>query len=292
LTARVSARYERLAEGKRLGPVVAVVRRFFEIDGLDAAGLLAVELFTVVIPLILLGFSYASRFSNDLSFGDLLAKRLNLSPEASEILRSSFSDGAELRSTWTVLGLGGFLIWGLGTAPLVCKIFAGAWRRERFSTPAELGRGFVWFLMYITTASLSESAAIRAVSSLGGHNATVGFVAGLVPIFVLWSLTPLVLLRDGSAGWRFLVRAGVAGVLIDGVLLRLVGRIVFPALLEGWVDFGPIGVAMALMTWCGIQAIAWVLTACVGAVMWERAAPVGIVVDAQTGADRTDTSAE
>jgi uncharacterized BrkB/YihY/UPF0761 family membrane protein len=244
LTARVSARYERLAEGKRLGPVVAVVRRFFEIEGLDSAGLLAVELFTVVIPLMLLGFSYASSFSNSLSFGDVLAKRLDLSPEASEIIRSAFSDGAELRSTWTVLGLAGFLVWGLGTAPLVCKIFAGAWRRERFSTPVELGRGFLWFLMYVLTVSLSESAALRTVSSMSGDTAVARFVVGLLPIFVLWSLTPVVLLRDGSAGWRFLVRAGLAGVLIDGIVLRFVGRLVFPTLVEGWVDFGSIGVAM------------------------------------------------
>jgi hypothetical protein len=53
-------------------------------------------------------------------------------------------------------------------------------------------------------------------------------------------------------------------------------------LLIGWTGFGPIGVAMALMTWCGVIAIGWVVTACVGAVLWERTAPSETVIDSQT----------
>lgn len=49
-------------------------------------------------------------------------------------------------------------------------------------------------------------------------------------------------------------------------------------MLRGWDGFGPIGVAMALMTWCGVIGIGWVLTACVGAVLWERAAPPDTVI--------------
>ena len=45
---------------------------------------------------------------------------------------------------------------------------------------------------------------------------------------------------------------------------------------------GPIGVAMALMTWCGVIGIGWVLTACVGAVLWERTAPPETVIESQT----------
>jgi hypothetical protein len=71
-------------------------------------------------------------------------------------------------------------------------------------------------------------------------------------------------------------------VAIDGVAIPVAGHIVFPVLLSGWTGFGPIGVAMALMTWCGVVAFGWVLTACVGAVAWERTAPPDTVIDSQT----------
>jgi hypothetical protein len=39
---------------------------------------------------------------------------------------------------------------------------------------------------------------------------------------------------------------------------------------------------MVLMTWCGVIGIAWVLTACTGAIVWERDAPSATVIEAQT----------
>lgn len=58
-------------------------------------------------------------------------------------------------------------------------------------------------------------------------------------------------------------------------------RLVFPSLLHDWDGFGPIGVAMALLIWCGAVGTGWVLTACAGAVLWERNAPSEMVVDSQ-----------
>jgi hypothetical protein len=79
-----------------------------------------------------------------------------------------------------------------------------------------------------------------------------------------------------------LALAGLAGVVIDGTILPLAARILFPQLLSGWDGFGPIGVAMALITWCMVMGIGWVVTACVGAVLWERTAPPETVIESQT----------
>lgn len=76
--------------------------------------------------------------------------------------------------------------------------------------------------------------------------------------------------------------AGLAGVIIDGVVMGIAVRIAFPILLDGWTQFGPIGVAMTLMTWCGVIGIAWVVTACMGAIIWERNTPTETVLEAQT----------
>ena len=101
----------------------------------------------------------------------------------------------------------------------------------------------------------------------------------LIPVWVFWSLTPAVLVRDGGSGLRYLMLAGLAGVVIDGILIPLGGRLLFPAVITGWNNFGPIGVAMALFTWCGVIGTGWVITACVGAVLWERLAPAETVVE-------------
>jgi hypothetical protein len=38
---------------------------------------------------------------------------------------------------------------------------------------------------------------------------------------------------------------------------------------------------MTMMTWCGVLGFGWVVSACTGAVIWERHAPVAMVVETQ-----------
>ena len=71
-------------------------------------------------------------------------------------------------------------------------------------------------------------------------------------------------------------------MLIDGTIIPLAARVIFPPLLRGWDGFGPIGVAMTMMTWCWVIGIGWVVTACVSAVLWERTAPSDTVIESQT----------
>jgi hypothetical protein len=98
-------------------------------------------------------------------------------------------------------------------------------------------------------------------------------VVSLVPVWIFWFL---LLVRDGGRGLRYHPLAGFAGVVIDGIVLTAVIRMGFPILLRGWTGFGPMGVAMTLMTWCGIIATGWVVITCTSAIIWERSAPAEI----------------
>ena len=141
-------------------------------------------------------------------------------------------------------------------------------------------RGSGWFLLYLSMMVLRERIAFS-----GHHPAGIRillFLVGLVPVWVFWSLTPVLLIRDGARGMSYLAMAGFAGVLIDGVTIPVAGRFFFPSLLDGWNGFGPIGVAMALLTWCGVIGAGWIVTACVGAVLWERRAPAETVIESQS----------
>ena len=113
LKEQVTARYEHLEESKRVGLLVHATKRLFEVEGLDLAGLLALELFTTIIPLILLGYSWASHFDANLSFGDWMIKWMELKGESAVQVRNLFGTSANLKSTWTVIGIAGFLFWGI-----------------------------------------------------------------------------------------------------------------------------------------------------------------------------------
>lgn len=271
-------RYARLEQGKRTGLFVGIGKRFFEIDGIELGALMALELFTVVIPLILIGFSWASRFSHDLSMGDLLITELHLTGSEAKAVHDSFSSSANLQSTWSVIGLLGWLLWGIPTSWLMARIFGLAWKRERFGFVKETARGFSWFLLYFLAILISER--IRFLDSgmdrqFGGYLLSLGFY------FAVWFVTPMILLKRGTIGWRSFLLPALAALIINEVILRIAMRIVLPMLLGGWVTFGPIGTAMALMTWCGVVGIGWVVTACTGAVIWERSASAREVLAAQ-----------
>ena len=279
----IAERRQKLTESRALGPVAAVARRFKEIDGATQGVLISVQIFTVVIPLMVLGFSYFTGFAEHVSPGTVWIRELDLDGATSETVRGAFGDSAGLRSTWTVLGLTVFLAWGIPMSITVASMFAKAWQREQFSAGQRLLRGAAWFVLYLLMLVLRESLAFGP--DYGNGTQWVMILVSLIPVWAFWSLTPVILVRDGGHGFRYLALAGLAGVVIDGVIVPIVGRLIFPKVIDAWTEFGPIGVAMALMTWCAVLGTAWVITACVGAVMWERTAPTDTVLEAQTAAE-------
>jgi hypothetical protein len=271
----VTARYERLEESNKLGPLVATGKRFFLIEGLDLAGLLALELFTTIIPLVLLGYSFASDFNENLSFADFMIKWMDLRGDSADAVQGLFGDAGDLRSTWTFLGIAGFLFWGIPMSAQVAKTFARAFQRERWSFWTEVWRGGAWFAVLLASQILTVLVT-RGIGWTGPLN-----VLAWIPSFILWSVSPLILVRNGTAGWKHMAWCGLAGLVLDLFGVRITLRWVFPKLLAGWTSFGPIGVAMAMMTTCTVIAVLWVVTACLGAVLWERRASPETVVESQ-----------
>jgi hypothetical protein len=276
---KAADQYERLERSRKTGPLVAIGKRFFEIDGFTYGGLLAIELFTTVLPLMIIGYSYLSGFSDNASLGVVFVRQLGLDSTRADVVRSAFGASSGLRSTWTIVGVLGFLVWGIPMSVTVAGMFAKAWRREQFTIGRRIWRGTVWFLLYLVTLAIRE----RIVSAVHLHwyEEVPFFALSMIPTWIFWSLSPVLLVRDGGHGRRFLFLAGLAGVIVDGLFMGLGIRTVFPILLDGWAQFGPIGVSMTIMTWVGVIGVAWVVTACAGAIVWERNAPATTVIEAQ-----------
>jgi len=281
---RLEQTYQHLAATRRLRPAVAILQRFNEIDGGTLGILVSVLLFTTVIPLMLLGFSYFDGFAENVSPGTIWIRELGLVYPTSDRVRGAFGDSSGLKSNWTAFGVAGFLVWGIPMAVTIAGIFGRAWRRAPLAMVPRVLRGAVWFLLYLAMMASRERIAFGADHP--GFSRVLFSAAALVPVFIFWSRTPILVVRDGGRGVSYLALAGLAGVAIDGLCIPLTGRLVFPSLLDGWNGFGPIGVAMALLTWCGVIGTGWVVTACVGAVLWERNAPSQTVVEYQTADNR------
>ncbi|TGD87436.1 hypothetical protein BayCH28_13780 [Mycolicibacterium sp. CH28] len=277
---RLEKRYRRLEESRGLAPVAGLVARFTEIDGGTQGALVSTQLFTTVIPLIIIGFSYFSGFADNASPGTIFIRQFALEHPLKDRVREAFGHSSGLRADWSLIGVAGFLVWGIPMSITIAGIFAKAWRRQQFGLLARLLRGTLWFLLYLAMI------AIRERISFGSHHGHAGrtllFIVGLVPVWLFWSLTPVLLVRDGWRGMGNLALAGLAGVVIDGVAIPLGARLFFPSLLHDWDGFGPIGVAMSLLIWCGVVGTGWVVIACVSALLWERTAPSALVVESQT----------
>jgi hypothetical protein len=267
---RLKQYYDKLERSRTTALLVAVIKRFVEIDGLTLSGLVSIQLFTTIIPLIIIGFAYFSGFASNASVGDLFIRDLGLHHPFDDRVREAFGTSSGVQYVWTFLGLGAFLVWGIPMSIKVATIFAQAWRRQQFGMTEKLGRGAGWFVLYLATMIAHERIGFAGQHELGVRAALL--VVSLVPVWIFWSLTPLLLVRDGGRGWHYHLLAGFAGVVIDGIVVTAVVRIGFPILLRGWTGFGPMGVAMTLMTWCGVIATGWVLIACASAIIWERSA--------------------
>lgn len=93
---------EKLLASRRLSPIAAVVARFKEIDGGTQGALVSLQLFTVVVPLMILGFSYLKGFADTVNPGTVWIRELGLSGSTGDTVRGAFSETAALRSVWTV----------------------------------------------------------------------------------------------------------------------------------------------------------------------------------------------
>src|ERR1700686_5508798 len=101
---RLEERYRRLAEARQVRPVAAIVARFNEIDGGTLGVLVLVQLFTTVIPLIIMGFSYLTGLAAHVSPAPGVSRDLGLVSPLTEHVRSAFGHSSGLRSSWTVIG--------------------------------------------------------------------------------------------------------------------------------------------------------------------------------------------
>ncbi len=258
----------KLEQSKRIGILPATTKRFFKISGADLAGLLTLSLFTTLIPIIVLGIGRLTLAKPHLTVGDRLAARLGIEGNLVTLMHDAFPSGNDLRPLYTFFGVAGYLVYGIPLAIQVGRIFAKAYDSRRFPYYREVIRGCAWFALFLTATTVGQVTS-RHYLSISGLSS---YVLYMVILFVFWTLTPAVLVRDGSAGIRYLMVVGVFGMIVQAIILPTVFAIILPLFLSSWENFGSLGVAIVITTWCGITSLSWVIIACFGGVLSDRRA--------------------
>ena len=266
VTETTTVSIEKIENTKSVGIFVSTGKRFFKINGLDLAGLLTLEFFTTLIPIIILGASGISGFNKRFNIGDAVITRLGLVGESARTVHSAFPSGADLKSFYTFFGLLSFLIWGIPMAIQVGRVFAASYDSSRFSLGSEITRGIIWFNLFLITLVLSNFLPENSSNLL--H--IVHFVVKFLAVYLFWIFTPALLVRDGIVGIKFLMTIGLAGAIVDSMILPIIMKTTIPLLLNSWEGFNSIGVAMTVATWCTITSITWVLVACFGGELVSR----------------------
>jgi membrane protein len=240
-----------------LGSLVAV-------QAVDRAMVIASQMFTALIPLLILASALAPRRDRDL-VAEALVRRFELGGSAADAVRQVFaSPGDGAVGALSVLLL---LFSGISLTRRMQRMYLLAWRVEprggiRGSLSAATGLAVL--LLEIVLLSLVGT----LVRSLP-FDWALGPLASVAAGVALWTSIPWLLL-DRRVHWRRLLPAGA----LTGLCVSAYGvasTLYMPRLMESYsVRYGLFGVTLALVGW--LLAIAFiVVTATVAAAEFDRA---------------------
>ena len=262
------------AENRRgWGIVVAATRRFMSIEGFDLAGLVALELFLTVVPLTIIGYALFAPHKAGTAVGDLYVRQLHLAGDDANLVRRTFGSVFELQAAYSdPWGLLGWAIWGIPMALTVAKVFAKAWTMPEPGFWTQVWRGTAWFLLYMAATVCSDviEMSSRHLLPHGPVAYFGGMLVGLLPLVILWAASHPLLVPGARWNTSTMILIGLIGAVLTGPVMRIAEVPAFPLFMSWWEGFGPLGVAMTLLTWSMVQGLGWLVAACLGAVVVER----------------------
>lgn len=239
--------------------VRASLGRIVHVQFVDRAVALGSLAFTALFPLLLIAGAYLP--GGD-SLSDELIDRFRLSGSNAEMVRTLFAEPTTTKEAVSWLSV--LLLTGsaLSFTRALQRCFELSWRLPMRSYRGTLD-GLKWLLSLVLWVTALASAREWLVDQTGPF---VALVIALTGGFVLWVWTPFVLL-GGRVAWRKLVPTAILTSLSMTALN--IGSIVYmPDAISSAADrYGPIGIAISLLSW--LVAAGFVLVACaaVGAVL-------------------------
>lgn len=270
-------RRERLVALRAISIPTAIIRRFFQIDGIRKAMLMAFNLFISIIPLVIIAFALFSRLRNRISLSQVFVEQFRLNGETARIVRGAFPSTRNILKVSSFIVVGSFALSGFDVASVFQRTFADAWNVKPFRRWRGPARGLIWFaLVFLTFAFSQLLQRLPAKHGLWAYGLSIPLVMAMN--YAFWLLTPRLML-DKPLNRRDLRPGAILGM-IGSTALWILSLVILP----GWFDwygrgFGGIGIALALISWTYVVSIVWVVIVVIAAVMWERSAPLDEVVE-------------
>lgn len=270
-------RRERLIAMRGISIPTSIVRRFFQIDGIRKAMLMAFNLFISIIPLAIITFAFVSRLRNRISLSRVFIEQFQLRGETARVVLNAFPQNRDIIKVASVIAIASFALSGFDVASIFQKTFADAWNTERLTGWRGPVRGLIWFVAVFATFAFGQLLQ-RLPTKHGGWAYAVSIPAVLLMNYWFWLITPRLLL-DKNLASRDLRPGAILGM-IASTALWILSLVILP----GWFSwygrgFGGIGITLALLSWTYVVSIVWVVIVVISAVMWERSASIDEVVD-------------
>jgi uncharacterized BrkB/YihY/UPF0761 family membrane protein len=269
-------RRERLVAMRAINIPTSIVRRFFRIDGIRKAMLMAFNLFISILPLMIIAFALVSRVRNRISLSQVFIEQFNLKGETAAVVRGAFPPTRNIIKVASVIAIGSFALSGFDVASVFQRTFADAWNVKHYRGWRGPVRGAAWFALVFATFAFGQLLQ-RVPAKHGAWAYGLSIPLVLVMHYWFWLVTPRLLL-DKQLAERDLRPGAILGMIGSSALWAL-SLVILP----GWFSwygrgFGGVGIALAMLSWTYVVSIVWVVIVVISAVMWERSAPVDAVM--------------
>ena len=271
------SRRERFIALRGISIPTAIIRRFFQIEGIRKGMLMAFNLFISIIPLMIIAFALASRVRNRISLSQVFIEQFHLRGETAVIVRGAFPPTRNVIKVASFIAVGSFALSGFDVASVFQRTFADAWNVKHYKGWRGPVRGGAWFAIVFATFAFGQ-----LLQSVPARHGAWSYIAVVPVVLVMhywfWLMTPKLLL-DKPLDSKDLRPGAILGM-IGSTILWVLSLVILP----GWFSwygrgFGGIGIALAMLSWTYVVSIVWVVIVVISAIMWERSAPIDDVVD-------------
>jgi uncharacterized BrkB/YihY/UPF0761 family membrane protein len=269
-------RRERFVAMRAISIPTSVVRRFFGIDGIRKAMLMAFNLFISILPLMIIVFALVSRVRDRISLSQVFIEQFHLHGTTAQIVRGAFPPTQNIIQVASVIAVASFALSGFDVSSVFQRTFAEAWNVKPFKGWRGPLRGGAWFVLVFATFAFGQlMQRIPARQGWWGYGISLPVI--VVMNYWFWAMTPRLLLDKPLA--KADLRPGAILGTIGSTALWILSLVILP----GWFDwygrgFGGVGIALAMLSWTYVVSIVWVVIVVISAVMWERSAPIDDVV--------------
>ena len=263
---------EKLAElGERwkwFGTVLAVQKRYSELNGNYLASAVTLSSFLSIFPLLLFAIAILGFFvANSANFAGDVIERLGITGEAETTITTVLTQAQKSRKAASVVGIAGLLWSGLGLVAAVQYAINAAWQVAGRGWRDKL-KGLMWLggaaLLFLT--SFATSAVIGLLPSF---LRPLTIIATLSVNLGLWLWT-FKILSTRDIGWKALLPGAVVGA-VGLNLLTFVGGIYVPrAVAAASALYSTLGVVFATLAWLLFFGRLVVYSAVVNVIRWEE----------------------